>query len=136
MTGAQELVLDASLLVAIPVAALAGLLSFFTPCTLPLVPGYLSYVAGVAGSDGRGTDPSHGSGPVAPSARRRTVAGAALFVLGFAVVFTSYGALFGGLGGRLVEHQELIIRVGGVITIVLGVLFTGIAGRLPCSSGR
>lgn len=144
MSGAQELVLDASLVVAIPVAALAGLLSFFTPCTLPLVPGYLSYVAGVAGVDGSttpraGAMPGSGSGPgPAPGpvpgalpARRRTVVGAALFVLGFAVVFTSYGALFGGLGGRLVEHQELIIRVGGLITIVLGVLFTGVAGRIP-----
>lgn len=133
MTEAQSVVLDASLLVAIPVAALAGLLSFFTPCSLPLVPGYLSYVAGMAGADGAdggGADGSDGDAS-RTRARRRTVLGASLFVLGFAVVFTSYGALFGALGGTLLAYQEVIVRGSGALTIALGLLFAGLAGRLP-----
>jgi cytochrome c-type biogenesis protein len=108
-----DTVLSGSLLIAIPVAALAGLVSFLSPCVLPLVPGYLSYVTGLSGielSDGR---------------RSRVVLGALLFVLGFSVVFVSYGALFGGLGSVLREYAEPITRVMGVVLIVLGLVFAG-----------
>ena len=124
----QETILDGSLLAALPVAFAAGLLSFFTPCSLPLVPGYLSYVAGMAGAESEVTRELRGG---RPARRSRTVLGAALFVLGFAVVFTSYGVAFGSLGSLLVLHQETIWRVAGGFTIALGLLFAGGADRLP-----
>ncbi|MBS2938492.1 sulfite exporter TauE/SafE family protein [Nocardioides sp. J2M5] len=128
MGGAQGAILDGSMLAALPIALLAGLLSFFTPCSLPLVPGYLSYVAGMAGADSEVARELAGG----PRARRsRTVTGAVLFVAGFAVVFTSYGMAFGSLGARLAVHQDTIVRAAGVLTICLGILFTGVAGRLP-----
>lgn len=126
--GAQDAILDGSLLVALPVALIAGILSFFTPCSLPLVPGYLSYVAGMAGAESEVARELRGG---APARRSRTVLGAGLFVLGFAAVFTSYGLAFGALGSRLLAHQESIWRVAGAMTIALGLLFAGVAGRLP-----
>jgi cytochrome c-type biogenesis protein len=129
VNGAQDAILSGSLVIALPIAALAGLLSFFTPCSLPLVPGYLSYVAGIAGQESTVTRELRGE-PI-ETGRRRVLAGSLLFVLGFAAVFTSYGALFGSLGGRLVEHQDAIIRVAGVITILLGLLFAGLGDRIP-----
>jgi cytochrome c-type biogenesis protein len=111
-------VADGPLLVAALVAALVGLVSFLSPCVLPLVPGYLSYVTGLAGAESRGTTQVR-------TARRRTLAGAALFVLGFTVVFVSYGALFGGLGRALIEHQQAIERTLGALVIVLGIAFLG-----------
>lgn len=141
MTEAQGVILDASLLLAVPVAVLAGLLSFFTPCSLPLVPAYLSYVAGMAGAEADLTTTSAGgrsrSADVASTAlaprreRSRTVIGACLFVAGFAVVFTSYGALFGAVGAQFIAHQDVIVRVAGVVTVAFGMLFAGLAGRLP-----
>lgn len=128
MGGVQDVILDGSMLVALPVALVAGLLSFFTPCSLPLVPGYLSYVAGMAGTESEVARELAGGS----AARRfRTVTGTALFVLGFAVVFASYGLAFGSLGSRLLAHQDVIVRVAGVMTIVFGLLFAGAAGRLP-----
>lgn len=126
-TEAQDAILTGSLLVALPVALLAGLLSFFTPCSLPLVPGYLSYVAGMAGHESPVTRELRGE----PARRGRTVIGACLFVLGFAIVFAAYGALFGSLGSALVAHQQTIMRAAGVLTIALGLLFAGAAERLP-----
>lgn len=143
MGGAQDAILTGSLLVALPVAVAAGLLSFFTPCSLPLVPGYLSYVAGMAGTTGGSREPGSPESPVVRElrgetvdrrSRNRTLAGALLFVLGFAAVFTSYGTLFGALGGQLQAHQDTIIRVAGAVTIALGLLFAGAAGRLPIFS--
>jgi cytochrome c-type biogenesis protein len=128
MGGAQGAILDGSMLIALPVALAAGLLSFFTPCSLPLVPGYLSYVAGMAGTESEVSRELAGG---ARARRSRTVAGAVLFVLGFAVVFTSYGLVFGSLGAQLVVYQDVIVRGAGVLTIGLGILFTGVAGRLP-----
>lgn len=123
--GAQGTILDGSMLLAMPVALLAGLLSFFTPCSLPLVPGYLSYVAGMAGS---GDDPTSTPGLVP---RGRLVLGTALFVAGFAFVFASYGLALGSLGSLLLEHQETVWRISGAVTIVLGLLFAGAAARVP-----
>ncbi|WP_277441283.1 cytochrome c biogenesis protein CcdA [Streptomyces sp. SPB162] len=97
---------------------LGGLVSFFSPCVLPLVPGYLSYVTGTSGAD------------LAEAKRGRMVAGASLFVLGFTAVFVSGGALFGYFGLRLQEHKEIISQVLGVATILMGLAFMGILGGL------
>jgi cytochrome c-type biogenesis protein len=138
--AASDLVFSGPLIVAILIAAAAGLVSFFSPCCLPLVPGYLSYVAGMAGAENRPLVPAGGGVPAptmpvqsaAPrSARGRTLLGGLLFVAGFAAVFTSYGAAFGALGAVLLEHQETLIRVLGVITILLGLMFTGLLWRVP-----
>ena len=90
-----DVVTDGSLLVALPVALVAGLVSFVSPCVLPLVPGYLSYVTGMSGAD------------LAEQRRGRILAGTALFVLGFTVVFASFGAFFGYVGADLLEHQTV-----------------------------
>lgn len=130
------------MLVAIPIAAAAGLVSFLSPCCLPLLPGYLAYVAGSAGADAHASSAIPASGPTATAlstatatARRpgvgRTVAGTLLFVLGFAAVFTSYGAAFGAAGSVLLAHQEAITRVLGVVTILLGLMFAGYLTRIP-----
>jgi cytochrome c-type biogenesis protein len=133
------LVTDGPLLVAAVVAALAGLISFASPCVLPLVPGYLSYVTGLVGTGVRttGVPVPAGAGGTATelrtatderSPRGRMVLGAVLFVLGFTAVFVAFGALFGGLGRLLLEHQDVITRMMGVVTIVVGLAFLG---RLP-----
>ena len=95
------------LLAAFPIAILAGLISFLSPCVLPLVPGYLSFAAGYSKSKGR------------------VFLGSLLFVLGFSVLFISYGALFGGVGSRIATNDETITRILGVITILLGLIFMG-----------
>jgi cytochrome c-type biogenesis protein len=140
-----DLVAYGPLLLAIPVAIAAGLVSFLSPCCLPLVPGYLAYVSGTAGADAQAgtTKPdSRSAAPARDAATRRgrlhrpsrTVTGTLLFVLGFAAVFTSYGAAFGAAGTLLLTHQGLIIRVLGVFTIVLGLVFTGVLARVPLLS--
>lgn len=134
--GAQDVVLDGPLLLAGLVALAAGALSFFSPCCLPLVPGYLSYVAGLAGGEVQTASTRDApSGDTLVSSRRktrgRTVWGAVLFVAGFAAVFTSYGALFGSLGAILVQYQETLVRILGVVTIAVGLIFTGLLWRLP-----
>ena len=95
------------LLAAFPIAILAGLISFVSPCVLPLVPGYLSFAAGYS------------------KAKGRVFLGSILFVLGFSVLFISYGALFGGIGSRISTNEETITRILGVITIALGLIFMG-----------
>jgi cytochrome c-type biogenesis protein len=114
----NQTVLTGALVAAIPIAMFAGLVSFFSPCVLPLVPGYLSYVTGVTGSD------------LAEAKRGRMVAGASLFVLGFSAVFVSGGALFGNFGSVLFEYQQTLSRIFGALTIVLGLAFMGIVGGL------
>lgn len=121
----SQAVLDGPLLVAVGVAALVGLIGFASPCVLPLVPGYLAYLGGLAGSETTDEPLSGGGTATATRARRRVVLGAVLFVLGFTAVFVSFGALFGGLGRLLLEHQTLISRVLGVVTIALGLVFLG-----------
>jgi cytochrome c-type biogenesis protein len=103
---------DGPLLVAAGVAALVGLLGFLSPCVLPLVPGYLSYVAGLSGTEGK------------PS-QRRMVGGALLFVLGFTAVFVCEGIVFGELGSAIRDHTVAIERVLGVVTILMGIVFLG-----------
>jgi cytochrome c-type biogenesis protein len=109
----QDTVADGSMLLAVPLAATAGLVSFLSPCVLPLVPGYLSYVTGLTGVD------------LAERQRGRLVAGATLFVLGFTVVFVSAGVLLGAVGTFLLEYERPLQRVLGALTIVLGLAFMG-----------
>lgn len=105
--------LPASLLAAFPLAFAAGLVSFVSPCVLPLLPGYLAFLSGATGRiEGR-------------SGRGRAVVGSLAFILGFAVVFVSLGALFGGLGVSLRTHQRILEEVFGVVTILLGLFFAG-----------
>lgn len=139
-----DTVLFGSLLMAVPIAMLAGLVSFASPCVLPLAPGYLAYVTGLTGADlavSRSASaqpvpvpvgaPAARSAPTPESgtaARGRVVFGAVLFVLGFTAVFVSYGVLFGGLGGWLLEYQRAVSAVLGVFVIVLGLGFLGVPG--------
>ncbi|MFI2300936.1 cytochrome c biogenesis CcdA family protein [Actinacidiphila glaucinigra] len=116
--GANQTVLNGALLAAVPIALLGGLVSFFSPCVLPLVPGYLSYVTGVTGTD------------LAEARRGRMLAGASLFVLGFTAVFVSGGALFGNFGWTLQEHRAVISKVLGALTIVMGLAFMGLVGGI------
>jgi cytochrome c-type biogenesis protein len=104
---------DGSLLLALPLAAAAGLVSFLSPCVLPLVPGFLSYVTGMTGVD------------LADRHRGRVVAGALLFVAGFTVVFVSAGVLVGAFGVFLIDHRRLLQQILGGLTIVLGLAFMG-----------
>jgi cytochrome c-type biogenesis protein len=123
-----RVVTDGPFLVAALVAAVAGLVSFLSPCVLPLVPGYLSYVGGLSGTEATAaTNSSTSGGGVATRARvrSRTVLGAMLFVLGFTAVFVTYGVLFGRLGSVLIEHQRLLERILGVVVILLGLAFLG-----------
>jgi cytochrome c-type biogenesis protein len=213
MSGIGQLVTSGPLLLALPVAAAAGAVTFLSPCCLPLVPGYLSFVTGMAGASrapakpssstdsgaadsggsdssvagssasasgagasgagasgagasGAGASGAGGSGaggssggpgasgvavaaPVRPAAgaaaaapRSRVVAGTALFVLGFSVVFVAYGAALGGLGHLLTGHARLLTQVLGGLTILLGLLFAGafdrfsFAGRILRPSAR
>lgn len=110
---------------AVAVAILAGLVSFLSPCVLPLVPGYLSYVTGLSGAE---LDDPDAAGR--RRVRGRILAGGALFVLGFTAVFVSYGALFGGLGRALATHQGVVERVIGAVVIVLGLAFLGLVPGL------
>ncbi|WP_031077197.1 cytochrome c biogenesis CcdA family protein [Streptomyces sp. NRRL S-118] len=110
----NETVLSGALLLALPIAVLGGLVSFFSPCVLPLVPGYLSYVTGVTGTD------------LAEARRGRMTAGAVLFVVGFSAVFVSGGALFGYFGWTLQQHRETLTTVLGVLMILMGIFFMGL----------
>lgn len=113
-----ELVIGGSLLVAIPIAILAGLVSFASPCVLPLVPSYLAYVGGFTGGAAEsGTEPKRG--------RRRLLLGVALFILGFSIVFVALGIVFGAAGLMLRPWLDLILRIAGVVVILMGLVFIG-----------
>ena len=189
-----QLVTSGPLLLALPVAAAAGAVTFLSPCCLPLVPGYLSFVTGMAGAGGPASPAAPASVPAASAAgtsaagapatgapvsgapvsgaplsgapvsgaplsggavsppqlaataavppRGRVVAGTALFVLGFSVVFMAYGAALGGLGHLLTGHARVLTQVLGGLTILLGLLFAGafdrfsFAGRIARPSVR
>jgi cytochrome c-type biogenesis protein len=141
----QEVVLTGSLLLAIPVSMAAGLVSFVSPCVLPLVPGYLSYVTGLTGAD-LADEAASRPAPSAPSTAgepgtvvtapapapavshrtSRVLTGSILFVLGFSLVFVSYGTLIGWLGDVFFEYGNVISRIAGVLVIALGLSFLGL----------
>jgi len=160
--GVGSLVVSGPLVLAVPVALAAGAVTFLSPCCLPLVPGYLSYVTGMSGTDASlaaGQVPAGGADPAGPPGdgaaagaaagtaaaavatatraraaqlpgRSRMLAGVALFVLGFSALFASYGVLFGGLGAALLADGQVLTRVLGGVTIVLGLMFAGVLDRL------
>ena len=100
-------VFDANLLLAMLVAAIAGLVSFFSPCVIPLVPGYLAYASGMSDT----------------KSRSRVSLGSLLFVFGFTFLFVSYGILFGELGSKIAQNSRPISQLLGLLTIVLGLIF-------------
>jgi cytochrome c-type biogenesis protein len=112
-TWFRDTALDGSLLLAVPVALVAGLVSFFSPCVVPLLPGYLSYTTGLSGAD------------LASARRGRMLAGSLLFVLGFSFVFVSFGALFGAVGDWLWAYQREVTVTLGAVTILVGIAFLG-----------
>ena len=103
-----DLILSGSMWLAMPLALAAGLVSFLSPCVLPLVPGYLGYVSGVAAT------------------RARVILGSILFVLGFTAVFATLGTMAGGIGSILyAEVAGIAQRILGGVIIVLGVVMAG-----------
>lgn len=134
----QATVLGGSMLLAVPLAVVAGLVSFASPCVLPLVPGYLGFVSGMAGglaadAAAVGAGPG-GAGPGGTAAGGRTLTqvrrgrlmlGVGLFVAGFTVVFVVLGVLAGTVGQALLRHADVITRVLGVVVVVMGLVFAG-----------
>lgn len=118
LATAAETVTDGSMLLAIPVAVFAGFLSFASPCVLPLVPGYLSYVTGLSHNELIASDSS-------VKQRSRILIGTGGFVLGFTLLFVSYGAAFGELGKWFLQYQAQINIVMGVLVVLMGASFLG-----------
>ena len=116
MASWAETAVGGSMALALPVALLAGLVSFFSPCVVPLLPGYLSYATGLGAAEVVEGSPRRG----------RMLAGASLFVLGFAVVFVITGVVAGSAGRLLAEYRDVITRVLGVVIIMLGLIFAGV----------
>lgn len=102
-----------TLLAALPIAVFAGLISFLSPCVLPLVPGYVAYATGFASTKGK------------------VLLGSLLFVLGFTFIFASFGLAFGGLGSQIAANEEIITKVLGVFTVVMGAIFLGLFPFAP-----
>jgi cytochrome c-type biogenesis protein len=123
MDPSTTLAVSGPLLAATAVAVMAGAVSFASPCVVPLVPGYLAYLAGLVGADAPSATP-------APAARWRVAGAAALFVAGFTVVF---GAILVGvvwLADVLVRNETLLQRAGGIVMIVMGAAFVGVIPAL------
>jgi cytochrome c-type biogenesis protein len=118
VTDIGQVVYGGQLIVALPLALLAGLLSFASPCVLPLVPGYLGYVSGIAGV----------SATTNKANMRRVVAGVLLFILGFTVVFVGFGILFGAAGLALKPYLPIINVVVGILVMIMGLVFVGFFG--------
>jgi cytochrome c-type biogenesis protein len=114
--GLVEVVTSGAIWAAVPIAFAAGVVAFLSPCVLPLAPGYVSYITGLTGAEL--ADPRGRRGQV--------LAGSLLFVLGFSIVFVSYGVLFGGAGALLLEYADVINRVLGVVVIAMGLAFLGV----------
>ena len=106
-TDLANYLLSGNLILALPIAAIAGFISFASPCVIPLVPGYLTYAAGYSKSRGK------------------LLLGSLLFVLGFTALFVAYGALFGSLGSTISTNQRTISVVLGIFTILMGLIFMG-----------
>ena len=112
-----DTIASGALPLAVLVAALAGLVSFASPCVLPLVPGFLGYVTGLSDT------------ALERRSRGRMVLGATLFVVGFAAVFVVGSIFIASLGRALVEHRVLLMRVGGVLVILMGLVFLGVGAN-------
>lgn len=110
----QQQASSGSLLLAVPVALIAGLVSFFSPCVIPLLPGYLSYATGLSGAD------------LEHARRGRMLAGAVLFVLGFTLVYVLIGWSAGSVGTWLVEWQTQLEMLLGAVLVLLGLAFAGL----------
>lgn len=119
MTGFTEIAAAGPVLAALGVSVLAGLVSFASPCVVPLVPGYLSYLAAIVGVE---DDPG---GVAVRTARLRVAGAAALFVAGFTAVFVLGTVAVLGMTGALITNQVLLQRIGGVMTILMGLVFVG-----------
>jgi cytochrome c-type biogenesis protein len=135
-----EVIISGQLLAALPIALLAGLISFASPCVLPVIPGYIGMLGAV--SDTKKSDKNNrdarepaASGSTATAvreaaapARGRVALGALLFVLGFSVIYVVTGAFFGQLGVWFLRYQDPITRILGVVVILMGLVFMGMAG--------
>lgn len=133
--NAGSIVFDGALWLALPIAMLAGLISFLSPCVLPLVPGYLGFLGGAAGATGAATTGvggatagAGGGRTAAQRGRGRLLLGVVLFIAGFTLVFVAMGVLAGSLGRFFIQYQDVITRVLGVVVIVMGLVFLGLFG--------
>lgn len=136
----QSIALSGSLVLAISVAAIAGLIAFLSPCVLPIVPGYLGYVSGLAGNGPQTTQQTRGIPGSAGNARRfalpfragtgRMLSGSLLFIAGFTLVFMALGGFAGAMGYVLQAHSVWINRVAGAVVIFMGLIFMGVIPRL------
>jgi cytochrome c-type biogenesis protein len=120
--GVGEVVLNGQLLAAVPIALAAGLVSFLSPCVLPLVPGYLGYLGGF-------TDAS-ADASVEQRNRRRLLVGVLLFIAGFTLVFVTFNLVAGVAGSWLLRYSDVIVRIAGALLIVMGLVFIGQFGFL------
>ncbi|MDQ0894569.1 cytochrome c biogenesis CcdA family protein [Agromyces ramosus] len=120
--GVGEVVLNGQLLAAVPIALAAGLVSFLSPCVLPLVPGYLGYLGGF-------TDAS-ADAAVEQRNRRRLLLGVLLFIAGFTLVFVTFNLVAGVAGSWLLRYSDVIVRIAGALLIVMGLVFIGQFGFL------
>ncbi len=127
-----ETIMTGQLLVAMPLALLAGFVSFASPCVLPVIPGYVGMLGSVSAPAGKSVEGSADAGTTttktkAPE-RSRVALGATLFVLGFSVIYVLTGAVFGQLGVWFMRFQDPIIRVLGIVVILMGLIFVGMSG--------
>lgn len=113
-----DIVTSGPLVLGVVVAAVAGLISFLSPCVLPLVPGYLAYVTGMSGAD------------LADARRGRVLAGVALFIAGFGAVFVTVGVVAASLGGVLRQHERMLEVAGGVLIVAFGLALLGLVPGL------
>ncbi|WP_406246510.1 cytochrome c biogenesis CcdA family protein [Microbacterium sp. M] len=123
----QALIGDGSLLLAIPVAMLAGLISFLSPCVLPLVPGYLGFLGAAVPQRGASTSGT-GTTATTTTTRSRLVLGVLLFILGFTLVFVAFTVLGGAAGVFFLQWGDLLTRILGVVIILMGLVFLGLFG--------
>lgn len=124
--NAEAIIGSGALWLAIPVAMLAGLVSFLSPCVLPLVPGYLGFLGGAVAPRPSGS--AADSTDAAGRGRGRLVLGVLLFILGFSVVFIALTVLGGTAGVFFLRWGDLITRILGVVIILMGLVFLGLFG--------